>query len=243
MKDKSINELFKMSQEGNKQARDYLVESNMGLVYKIANSYRNKIDLDTAVQEGSIGLIKAIDRFEPERGFKFSTYAVPMIDGCIRAFIKDYREDRPYRIKREDSALYIKIRNAEIILTRKLNREPTLKEVSKYVDASIQKVNRVINAVENFTSLQDTKYHNKDGKQDILIIDSISEQNIPQDQVINKIVIEKSLETLTKKQRDVISLRYFKEYSQAKTGQVLNISQAQISRIERKALKLLKEVI
>ena len=244
MKDKSINELFKMAQEGDKQSRDYLVEMNMKLVYKMANIYRNKIDFDTAVQEGSIGLIKAIDRFEPDRGFKFSTYAVPYIKGSIIHFARDKKEDRPYRVKREDSDLYVKIRNVKIILTDKLNREPTLKEVSKYVGESIQKVSKSINAVENFTSLQNTKYHNKDGQQDILMIDSIEVQdNILEEQIINKMIIREAMKKLDEKQKKVIELRYINDLTQVQVGKILNVTQVHVSRIERKALKLLKEVI
>lgn len=233
-----------MAHNGDRQARDYLIETNLKLVYKIANIYRNKIDFDTAVQEGSIGLIKAIDRFEPDRGFKFSTYAVPYIKGSIIHFARDKKEDIPYRVKREDSVLYIKIRNAKMILTEKLNREPTLKEVAQYVDKNIQKVSKAINAVENFTSLQNTKYHNKDGQKDISMIDSIEAQdNILEEQIINKMIIREAMKKLDEKQKKVIELRYIKDLTQVQVGNILNIAQTNISRIEKKTLKVLIEVI
>lgn len=244
MNDKNINELFKMAQEGNTEARDYLIENNMRLVHAIAKKYFGMDYYDSLVQEGNIGLIKAVDNFEPERGFKFSTYAYFKIKGEMQRFIRDRREDIPFRVKREDFNLYGEIQDTKTILINKLNREPTLLEIAKYIDVTVQQISEAINAIENYTSLQNMKYRNKDGQEDILIIDSIESKEYMQDeQIINKIMIEKALRVLTDKQRKVIHLRYFKDYSQVKTGQVLNISQAQISRIEKQALKMLKAVI
>lgn len=244
MNDKNINELFKQAKNGDKEARDYLIENNMRLVHSIAKSYLGTDYYDSLVQEGNIGLIKAVDNFEPERGFKFSTYAYFKIKGEMQRFIRDRREDIPFRVKREDFNLYGEIQDTKTILINKLNREPTLLEIAKYIDVTVQQISEAINAIENYTSLQNMKYRNKDGQEDILIIDSIESKEYMQDeQIINKIMIEKALRVLTEKQRKVIHLRYFKDYSQVKTGQVLNISQAQISRIEKQALKMLKAVI
>lgn len=216
----------------------------MRLVHSIAKSYLGTGYYDSLVQEGNIGLIKAVDNFEPERGFKFSTYAYFKIKGEMQRFIRDRREDIPFRVKREDFNLYGEIQDTKTILINKLNREPTLLEIAKYIDVTVQQISEAINAIENYTSLQNMKYRNKDGQEDILIIDSIESKEYMQDeQIINKIMIEKALRVLTDKQRKVIHLRYFKDYSQVKTGQVLNISQAQISRIEKQALKMLKAVI
>lgn len=243
MNDYNTKELFQKAKDGDKEARDYIIENNMGLVHSIAKSYLGTDHYDSLVQEGNIGLIKAVDNFEPERGFKFSTYAYWKIKGEMQRFIRDSREDIPFRVKREDFNLYGEIQDTKTILINKLNREPTLLEIAKYIDVTVQQISEAINAIENCTSLQNMKYRNKDGQEDILIINSIENEDIPEEQIINRIMIEKSLRVLTDKQRKVIHLRYFKDYSQVKTGQVLNISQAQISRIEKKALEMLKEVI
>ena len=240
----SIKELFKQAQNGDKEARDYLIESNMKLVYMIAKKYLGTDYYDSLVQEGAIGLIKSVDGFEIEREIQFSTYAFYKIKGEMQRFIRDKREDIPFRVKREDFKLYGEIRNAKKLYQEKFNREPTLLEIAKYMDTNIQQINGAINAIENFTSLDNTKYRNKDGEADILIINSIENQNsTSEEQIINKISINAALDQLTEKQKKVIQLRYFQDYSQTETGQALNISQAQISRIEKKALKLLKEVI
>ena len=244
MNDKNINELFKQAKNGDKEARDYLIENNMRLVHSIAKKYFGMDYYESIVQEGMIGLIKSVDNFEVDRGLQFSTYAYFKIKGEMQRFIRDRREDIPFRVKREDFNLYGEIQDTKTILINKLNREPTLLEIAKYIDVTVQQISEAINAIENYTSLQNMKYRNKDGQEDILIIDSIESKEYMQDeQIINKIMIEKALRVLTDKQRKVIHLRYFKEYSQVKTGQVLNISQAQISRIEKKALEMLKEVI
>lgn len=244
MNDKNINELFKMAQEGNTEARDYLIENNMRLVHAIAKKYFGMDYYESIVQEGMIGLIKSVDNFEVDRGLQFSTYAYFKIKGEMQRFIRDRREDIPFRVKREDFNLYGEIQDTKTILINKLNREPTLLEIAKYIDVTVQQISEAINAIENYTSLQNMKYRNKDGQEDILIIDSIESKEYMQDeQIINKIMIEKALRVLTDKQRKVIHLRYFKDYSQAKTGQVLNISQAQISRIEKRVLELMRKVI
>lgn len=244
MNDKNINELFKQAKNGDKEARDYLIENNMRLVHSIAKKYFGMNYYESIVQEGMIGLIKSVDNFEVDRGLQFSTYAYFKIKGEMQRFIRERRENIPFRVKREDFNLYGEIQDTKTILINKLNREPTLLEIAKYIDVTVQQISEAINAIENYTSLQNMKYRNKDGQEDILIIDSIESKEYMQDeQIINKIMIEKALRVLTDKQRKVIHLRYFKEYSQVKTGQVLNISQAQISRIEKKALEMLKEVI
>ena len=238
----SIKELFKQAQNGDKEARDYLIESNMKLVYMIAKKYLGTDYYDSLVQEGAIGLIKSVDGFEIEREIQFSTYAFYKIKGEMQRFIRDKREDIPFRVKREDFKLYGEIRNAKKLYQEKFNREPTLLEIAKYMDTNIQQINGAINAIENFTSLDNTKYRNKDGEADILIINSIENQNsTSEEQIINKISINAALDQLTEKQKKVIQLRYFQDYSQTETGQALNISQAQISRIEKKALELLKK--
>jgi len=239
-----IKELFKQAQNGDKEARDRLIVDNIRLVHAIAKKYLGMEYYDSIVQEGMIGLIKAVDNFEIDRELQFSTYAFWKIKGEMQRYIRDKREDMPYRILREEFTVYRKIRDAKKKLSNELNREPNIQEISNELEMDASRISETINILENHTSFQKTKYRNEEGKEDILMSDAALDygSSIEED-VINKIIIEKALENLTKKQREVISLRYFKEYSQTKTGQVLNISQAQISRIERQALNILKEVI
>lgn len=244
MNDYNTKELFQKAKDGDNDSREQLILQNINLVHKKAHYYRKTYnDFETLVQVGTIGLIKAVDGFEPDRGFKFSSYAVPMIDGYMRAFIRDYREDRPFRPKRAEYELYREILKTRTKLSQEMQDEPTMHEIAAHIKRDDNEVEIIINAIERSTSIYSTLYRSERSKDNILIIDSVLEQDIPEEQIINRIMIEKALETLTEKQRKVINLRYFKEYSQTKVGQVLNISQAQISRIEKQALKMLKEVI
>lgn len=245
MNDINTKELFQRAHNGDKEAREYLVESNMKLVYKIANNYKGDwIDFETAVQEGSIGLIKAIDKFEIDRGFQFSTYAVHSIRGEIIRFIRDKREDIPYRLIRSDSSIYIKIQEAKAVLAREFHREPNNEEIALWIGINHQKVDEVINAVENHTSMNNTLYRNDERQQDICVADSIKiQEEISQEQIINKVILEKAFKHLNEKQKKVLQLRYYKDLTQKQTGKILNVTQVHISRIEKQALELIRKVI
>ncbi len=243
MANKNTKELFIKAHNGDLKAREQLILQNQLMVYKICDKYRNTNDYENLVQVGTIGLIKAVDKFEIERGLQFSTYAYVTINGEIARYYRDYREDRPFKPGRREYTLYKKICEARKILTQEFGGEPKSHEIAIYLGENIKEVECLINALENSQSIYKVKHRNEKNERDILIIDSILDESISEQQVINKIMIEKALRVLTDKQRKVIHLRYFKEYSQAKVGQVLNISQVQISRIERKALELMREVI
>lgn len=246
MNDISINELFKLAQSGNKEARDYLIERNMKLVYKIAHRIRNNLkecDFESLVQEGSIGLIKAVDKFEVERELKFGTYATWLIQGQIFQYLRDRKEDKPFRVKRTDKALYNKALRTRDELQQKLLREPTLKEVSENIGAGIIELGIVFNCMEGYKSIYEVYYEGKNGT-DIMQIDALeSQNNLSEEQILNRITIQNKLKRMKEKYRKVIELRYFNDLTQVQVGQVLNISQVQVSRIERKALEMLKEAI
>lgn len=244
MNDISINDLFKLAKSGNKEARDRLIVDNIRLVHAIAKKYFGMDYYESIIQEGMIGLIKSVDNFEVDRGLQFSTYAFYKIKGEMQRYIRDKREDMPYKIMREEFNTYGKIRDIKNKLSNQLSREPSIKEIADEMGIEASKVSETINILEKHTSFQKMKCRNEEGKEDILMSDAISDyESSIEDDVINKVIIDKALKILTEKQRKVIRLRYYKNLSQAKTGQVLNISQAQISRIEKRALKLMREVI
>lgn len=244
MNDINTKELFRKAQNGDIEARDYLIENNMRLVHAIAKKYFGMDYYESIIQEGMIGLIKSVDNFEVDRGLQFSTYAFYKIKGEMQRYIRDKREDMPYKIMREEFNTYGKIRDIKNKLSNQLSREPSIKEIADEMGIEVGKVSETINILENHTSFQKMKCRNEEGKEDILISDAISDYEISiEDDVINKVIIDKALNKLTEKQRKVIRLRYYKNLSQVKTGQVLNISQAQISRIEKRALELMREAI
>lgn len=242
MGDINSRELFEKASEGDIEARNIIVENNMGLVYKIALKYRNTIDMDTAVQEGAMGLMNAASKFDVDRGLQFSTFAVNYIDGRIKRFLRDQREDKPYRIRREDYALCTQIYKAQEKLCPQLGREATFDEIATYIGVEVEKVSNAFNAMNRNMSLYDLKH--SDDKDRSEIIDFIeNENNISEDTILDNIVLEEALEGLDDRSRKIIELRYKKYMSQGEIGKAVGLSQVQVSRIEKKALNNLKDLI
>ncbi|WP_297136056.1 sigma-70 family RNA polymerase sigma factor [Terrisporobacter sp.] len=245
-KNKTNEEIFEIAHAGNKEARDYLITSNINLVYKIAYEFMNylkEVDFESLVQEGSIGLMKAADKFEVERNLKFSTYATWSIKSQIYQYLRDRREDKPFRIKRVDKTLYNKALRTRDELQQKLLREPTLKEVSENIGVGIIELGRVFNCIDGHKSIYEVYHEGKDGT-DIMQIDALENQNnLSEEQILNRMIIKDKLKKLKENQRKVIELRYFNDLTQLQVGQVLNVTQVQVSRLEKAALNNLREMI
>ena len=241
----SNEEVFEMLQNGNKQARGYLVESNMKLVYYFANRYRNYkgIDYENLLQEASIGLIKAVDGFEPKYGIKFSTYASSKINSAIWHYMRDGLEDIPFRIKRDDRALHIKIQRAKDKFEQQNSRKATVEDISEHTGMGILEVERIMNIFSYHKSMEETIHESKQGT-DITKIETIeNHNNLSEEQLINKMLIRESLNKLQDELRKVIELRYFRDLTQSECGQVLNITQVTVSRREKRALQELRKII
>ena len=165
IKDKSIEELFKSAQNGNMEVREAIVKQNMGLVYSIAQKYKNKkyISFDDAVQVGSLALLLAIRDYNPNLNIQFSTYAFHKIQGKISQYIRDCREDIPFRIPRKNHYEYKKINEIRNKITTKLNRYPTSKELAEEMGITAQEVNKTLNLMEFKFHLDE---HIKDTKDD-----------------------------------------------------------------------------
>lgn len=237
-------ELFQKASNGDIGARNAIVEDNLRLVYKIASKYGNAIDKDTAFQEGALGLMDAASKFEVERGLRFSTFAVHYIDGRIKRFLRDQREDKPYRIKRDDYYLCTQIYKAQEELYLQLKREATFDEMAEHIGTETEKVSSAFNAMNHNISMYDLKYSNDKEGSVISIIDSIeNENNISEDDIIDNIVLEEAISKLDNRSRKVIELRYMKDMSQKEVGLSVGLSQVQVSRVEKKALEDIKELI
>lgn len=245
IENKTQEELFKMAHAGNKEARDYLITSNMRLVYKIANETKNflkEVDFESLVQEGSIGLIKAVDKFEVERDLKFGTYATWRIRGQMYQYLRDFNEMKPFRVRRTDRDLYKKALISREELQHKLLREPTLKELAEYIGADIKDLGHAFNSMEGYKSLYEA-HHNNDGDS-LMQIDVIeNDDNLSEEEILNKVIIKDKLKKLKDKHRKVIELRYFSDLTQEQVGKVLNTTQVTVSRIEKAALNTLREIV
>ena len=225
--------LLEKLKNGDKSARDELVEKNMGLVISAAKRFTNRgYDFEELTQVGSIGLIKAIKRFDPSFDVQFSTYAVPMIMGEIRRFLRD---DGIIKVSRSLKETAIKGWKAEEHLRRELKREPTITEISEYCNIPTENLIEAFDAV----TLPESIYYENDesgNSEKLKVSDCESE-------IINKVLISGLLDKLEKREKQIIVLRYFKEKTQSQIAEIIGVSQVQISRIEKNVLEKLRKMI
>ncbi|MEG0773191.1 RNA polymerase sporulation sigma factor SigF [Clostridium sp.] len=230
-------QLIKLAKAGDKVALDYLIEMNLPLVSSISKKFLNRgYEYDDIFQIGCIGLVKAVNNFDDSFNVKFSTYAVPMIIGEIKRFLRD---DGIIKVSRSVKNTARKLHYDKDTLTKKLGREPTIEELSQF--SGIDK-EEIIIALESSSSMQylyDT-IHQDDGAP-VLLIDKLSEAYEEDNEVIDKLALKEALTKLDMKSRQIILLRYFKDKTQIQVAKMMGISQVQVSRIEKKVLKLMKE--
>lgn len=231
-------ELIKYAKKGDKDALNKLVELNLPLVASISKKFLNRgYEYEDIFQIGCMGLMKAVNNFNEEYNVKFSTYAVPMILGEIKRFLRD---DGMIKVSRSVKNTAKKIHYDREALTKKLNREPTIQELAEYSGVEVEEL---IFATESASSLQylyDT-IHQDDGSP-VLLIDKISENPKEDVEMVDKIALKEALNNLDVKSRQIIMLRYFKDKTQVQVAKMLGINQVQVSRIEKKVLKTMREI-
>ena len=229
--------LIAMAHDGDKEARDRLVMENIGLIWSIVRRFQGRgYELEDLFQIGSIGLIKAIDKFDLSYDVKFSTYAVPMITGEIKRFLRD---DGMIKVSRSIKEMGTKVKQAREALSFSMGREPTIEEIAEEVGASREEVAASIEAGAEVESLYKTI--NKNDENSIYLIDKLPEENEAQEHLLNQMVLRELLITLEDKERELIIRRYFENQTQTQIASALHISQVQVSRMEKKILKQLRE--
>ncbi len=235
--DEAVLTLIINAKAGDKQAQATLVEKNVGLVWSIVKRFQNRgYEIDDLYQIGSIGLIKAINKFDASYDVKFSTYAVPMIIGEIKRFIRD---DGIIKVSRSLKEIASKARITKEILSKELGREPSVNEVSERMNVSPEELVLALEAGCTPESLYSTV--GEGDNTPILLIDRINaDNNSSEVDLIDKIAIRQILDSLDTRERQIIILRYFKEKTQVQIAKLLGISQVQVSRIEKKILKDIK---
>lgn len=234
----TVISLIIKAKTGDKQAQSVLVEKNVGLVWSIVKRFQNRgYEVDDLFQIGSIGLIKAINKFDVSYDVKFSTYAVPMIIGEIKRFIRD---DGIIKVSRSLKEISSKARITKEIMTKELGREPTINEIAQHMNISSEELVMAIEAGCTPESLYSTIGEGDNSP--ILLIDRIdaADNNSSEVDLIDKIAIRQILDTLDTRERQIIILRYFKEKTQVQIAKLLGISQVQVSRIEKKILRDIK---
>lgn len=229
--------LMKRAHQGDKEARDTIVSENLGLVWSIVKRFMNRgVDLEDLFQIGCIGLLKAVDKFNLEYQVKFSTYAVPMIAGEIRRFLRD---DGMIKVRRSLKELAYKSLKAGEKLTDRLGREPTMEELSEELGVEKEELVQAMEAGGEVDSLY-RPIHQKEGSE-IRLLDKIEEKEKSEDKILDRLVLKELLETLNAEERQLIYLRYFADRTQSDVGKIMGISQVQVSRMEKRIMENLKK--
>lgn len=215
------------------KSREEFIENNLGLVHSICKRFSGRgIEYDDLYQAGCIGLIKATDAFDQTKGFSFSTYAVPVIMGEVRRL---FRDGGAVKVSRSIKELYLKITREKQILEQALNREPTINELAQRLNVSCEEITEALCASQATVSLT---FEGDNG---------ITETDLPtiscEDEISNRLVLDEAFEKLDQTERKILSYRYYNGLTQSKTAQLLNMSQVQVSRAEKRTLLKLRNFL
>lgn len=231
--------LIKQSHDGDEKAREQLVEENIGLVWCVVKRFYGRgVEPEDLFQIGSIGLLKAIDKFDIAYEVKFSTYAVPMISGEIRRFLRD---DGMIKVSRSLKELAYRAYLTKEKMQEKAGREPTLEELAEEMQIEKEDLVMAMEASGEVESLHKPIYQ-KDGNE-IELMDKLEETDVQEEKLLNRMLLAQLLDELNKEERQLIYLRYFANKTQTQVGKIMGISQVQVSRLEKKILKHLREKI
>ncbi|SHJ20274.1 RNA polymerase sporulation sigma factor SigF [Desulfofundulus thermosubterraneus] len=237
--DEEMRELLRRARAGDKAARERLINCNLKLVFNLVRRFQNRgYELEDLFQIGCIGLMKAIDKFDLNFDVKFSTYAVPMIVGEIRRFLRD---DNPVKVSRSVKETAYRIQQARERLTGRLGREPSVGEVAAELGISREDVVTAMEAVQAPTSIYET-LHQDDGDP-IYLLDQLRDGDEGEMPWLDHIAVKELLMSLPERDRKILMWRFFEDKTQADVARRLGLSQVQVSRLERQALKKLKEMM
>lgn len=247
----NVSVLIAKSQAGDKEAREVLIEKNLGLVRTIVRRFLGRgVEPEDLFQIGTIGLMKAVDKFDLSYDVKFSTYAVPMITGEIKRFIRD---DGPVKVSRTLKERAMKIRTAASRLRGELGREPNLEEIAR--DTGIEPEDIVL-AMESETRVESiyASVYQDDGSE-VYLVDKVaagsdgcgsvcvgSSQDPEKEQLLNHLLLQQLMATLKEQERQLIVLRYYRNRTQTEVATILGISQVQVSRLEKKILLRMRQL-
>ena len=225
-------ELLYRAKQGDQNAKEKLIEENAGLVWSIAKRYFGRgVDADDLYQLGCLGFLKAVDGFDPDYGTQFSTYAVPKISGEIRRFLRDDGAVKVSRCLKERSAL-IKMTRQQ--LTIAWNREPTLAELAIELNITVEEI-----AIAETATSATESIHKENGEGHFTLEDVLTTGGM-EEKLLETLSLREAIDKLPERERKVIGLRYYRAMTQEEASKILGVSQVQISRIEKKALQMLR---
>lgn len=238
---RDMTELIRRAQKGDKEARNQMISENLGLVHSIVKRFENRGDREELFQIGCIGLMKSIEKFDLSLQLAFSTYAVPMIMGEIRRFLRD---DGMVKVSRTLKENGYKIGKAREILTSRFGREPNLEEIEEETGLSREEIVLAMEANRDVESI----YQPVAGVEgeEILLLDQLGNTNDVYEEpekeaVLNELVINQLMKSLEEKEQKIIKLRYFENRTQCEVAKEMGMSQVQVSRMERRILQYLRK--
>ena len=232
------SQLIPLAKAGNQEAMNKVIEMNLPLVSSISKKFLNRgYDYEDIFQIGSIGLVKAINNFDDKFNVKFSTYAVPLISGEIKRFLRD---DGMIKISRSLKENQWKIKKAMEIYLHENGREATVEELSVILGMEPEEIMLSMEAVVEIESMEQSLYCGE-GKE-ISLKERIADEKNEEEELTNKLFLQQLLQTLDKRDLELIVLRYFENKTQTQVAEILGISQVQVSRLEKKILRHLKEI-
>ena len=230
--------IIERAQNGSKEDMTKLIEDNNGLIWSIVRRFSGRgYDIEDLYQIGSIGFIKAIQRFDTSFEVRLSTYAVPYILGEIKRYIRD---DGPIKVSRSIKELNVKILELQKEYFNKYGRDITLEEISKEFKISKEEITMAMDSTRPVDSIESAKYKDTKTDKTVSILEQISTGKDEQTEITNRITIKKLIGELDDKEKEIIMLRYYKQKTQMQVSKILGITQVQVSRIERKVLEKMK---
>lgn len=239
LKEEEKNALFTRIKAGDMQAREEYIKGNLRLVLSVIKRFSNSNEnVDDLFQIGCIGLIKSIDNFNPDMGVKFSTYAVPMIIGEIRRYLRDNNSIRVSRSLRDTAYKVIHTRE---LLSKELSHEPTLEDIAKALEIPKEDIVFALNAIQSPLSLYDPIY--TDGGDTLYVMDQISDKKNKEEAWVEELSLSDAMKRLNERENYIIKLRFFEGKTQMEVAEEIHISQAQVSRLEKSALKNMRNYL
>ncbi|EOS46131.1 RNA polymerase sporulation sigma factor SigG [Lachnospiraceae bacterium JLR.KK009] len=239
LKEEEKSDLFSRIKAGDQDAREAYIKGNLRLVLSVIKRFSNSNEnVDDLFQIGCIGLIKSIDNFNPDIGVKFSTYAVPMIIGEIRRYLRDNNSIRVSRSLRDTAYKAI---HAKELLSKELSREPTIDDIAKETGIPKEDIVFALDAIQCPVSLYDPVY--TDGGDTLYVMDQISDKKNKEETWVEELSLSDAMKRLNERENYIIKLRFFEGKTQMEVAEEIHISQAQVSRLEKSALKNMKNYL
>lgn len=238
LSNEETQQLLRAAKAGDAAARERIINCNLRLVFNLIQRFANRgYEPEDLFQIGVIGLIKAIDKFDVQYDVRFSTYAVPMIIGEIRRFLRD---DGPIKISRSLKETGIRIRYAQEQLSKELGREPKPSEVAERLSLSPEQLNEALEATQYLTSIHEEIY--QDDGDAVYVLDQLSD-GAEDTGLLERMALEEVMARLPEREKNILYLRFYRDQTQTEVARRIGISQVQVSRLERSALKKVREML